>query len=85
MMQQAPVCDGLSFDPFPFDEDCLAASEADIGRRQVAQALVVTKVIVVAEEGVNLGLEVTGQRVVFEQMRFFSVWCQRSILPWVMG
>jgi hypothetical protein len=30
-MQQASVCDGLSFDPFPFDEDGLAAPEVDVG------------------------------------------------------
>jgi hypothetical protein len=35
-MQQASVFDGLSFDPFQFDEDGLAASEVDIGRCQVA-------------------------------------------------
>ena len=58
-MQQASVCDGLSFDPFPFHEDCLAAPEVDIGRGEVAQALVVAQVIVVivvGDEGVDLGL-----------------------------
>jgi hypothetical protein len=30
-MQQASVCDGLSSDPFPLHEDCLAASEVDVG------------------------------------------------------
>ena len=49
-MQQASVCDGLSFDPFPFDEDCLTASEVDVGRRQIAEALVVAQVIVVSDE-----------------------------------
>ena len=39
-MQQASSGDGLSFDPFPLDEDGLAASEVDIGRCQVAQAVV---------------------------------------------
>ena len=48
-MQQASVCDGLSFDPFPFDEDGLAASEVNVGRRQVGQALVVTQLIVVGD------------------------------------
>ena len=66
-MQQASVCNGPSFDPFPLQEDCLAASEVDVGRRQVAQALVVTQVIVVGDEGVDLGFEVAGQVVVFEQ------------------
>jgi hypothetical protein len=43
-MQQASVGDGLSFDPFPFDEDCLAASEVDIGGCQVGDALMVSQV-----------------------------------------
>ena len=57
MMQQASVCDGLSFDPFPFDEDGLAMSEVDVGRRQVGQALVVTQMIVVGDEGADRRLE----------------------------
>ena len=60
-MQQASVCDGASFDPFPLHEDCLAASEVDVGRRQVVDALVVAQMIVVCDEGVDLGLEVAGQ------------------------
>ena len=59
-MQQASIGDGLSFDPFPFDEDGLAASEVDVGRCQVAQALVISQVIVVGDEGADLGFEVAG-------------------------
>src|SRR5664279_4787086 len=66
-MQQASVCDGPSFDPFPLHEDYLAASEVDVGRREVAQALVVTPMIVVSDEGSDLGLEVARQIVVLEQ------------------
>ena len=40
-MLQTPVLDGLSFDPFPFQQDGLAAPEVDIGGREVIQALVV--------------------------------------------
>ena len=43
-MLQASAGDCLSFDPFPFDEDGLAASEVDVGRGQIAQALVVAPV-----------------------------------------
>ena len=39
-MQQASVCDGLTFDPFAFDKDGLAASEVDVSRGQIAEALV---------------------------------------------
>ena len=37
-MLQAPVLDSLSFDPFPFQQDGLAAPEVDIGGREVIQA-----------------------------------------------
>ena len=50
-MQQASCGDCPSFDPFPFDEDGLAASEVDVGGGQVAEALVVSAVIVVGDEG----------------------------------
>ena len=60
-MQQASVGNGLSFDPFPFDEDGLTAPEVDVGRRQVTQALVVAQVIVVSDEGADLSLKGTGQ------------------------
>ena len=39
---QASALDGLSFDPFSFQEDGLAAPEVDVGRRQVCDALVVS-------------------------------------------
>ena len=66
-MQQASVFDGLSFDPFAFDEDCLTAPEVDIGGGEIAQALVIALVIVVRDEGLDLGFEVTRQEVVLEQ------------------
>src|SRR4026207_2178718 len=66
-MQQASIGDGLSLDPFPFDEDGLATFEVDVGRCQVAQALMVSQVIVVGDEGSDLGFEVPWQVVVFEQ------------------
>jgi hypothetical protein len=66
-VQQAAVPDGLSFDPFPFDEDGLAAPEEDVGRGEVAQALMVAAVIVVGDEGIDLGFEIAWQKVVLEQ------------------
>jgi hypothetical protein len=36
-VQQAAIGDYLSFDPFSFDQNGLAAAEVDIGRRQVAK------------------------------------------------
>ena len=50
MMQQAAVLDGLSFDPFSFEQDGVASAEVNIGRRQVADGLVVAPVVVVIDE-----------------------------------
>ena len=66
-MLQAPVLDGLWFDPLPFQQDGLAAPEVDIGGREVIQALVVAPVVVVLDEGAELGFEITGQIIVLEQ------------------
>ena len=67
-MHQASVLDGLSFDPFLFEQDGVASSEVNIGRCQVADGLVVTLVVVVViNEGVDLGLQVGRQVVVLEQ------------------
>jgi len=66
-MLQAPMFDGLSFDLLPFDQDGLAAPEVDVGGCEIAEALVVAPMIVMGDEGVDLGLEVTGQVGVLEQ------------------
>jgi hypothetical protein len=39
-VQQAAVGDGLSFDPFSFDQNGLALSEVGVGWRQIADAFV---------------------------------------------
>ena len=62
-MLQAPMLDSLSFDFLPFDQNGLAAPEVDVGGREVAQALVVTAVIVVLDEGLDLCFEVARQVV----------------------
>ena len=66
-MHQASVLDGLSFDPFSFQQDGVASAEVNIGRCQVADGLVVTLVVVVIDEGIDLGLEIARQVVVLEQ------------------
>ena len=66
-MVQSSELDGLSFDPFTLQQDCLASSEVDIGRCQVAQALVVALVIVVLDEAIDVGFEVARQVVVLKQ------------------
>jgi hypothetical protein len=49
-MHAASLLDGFSFDLFPPFENGLAAPEVDVSRRQVVQALVVSTVVVVADE-----------------------------------
>ena len=66
-MQQAAVGDCLSFDPFPFDQNGLAPPEVDVGGRQVGDALVISQVIVVGDEGLDLGFEIARQVIVLEQ------------------
>ena len=56
-MVQAPVLDGLSFDPSSFQQDGLAPPEVDIGEHEFAQALVVVAVMVVLDEGFDVSLE----------------------------
>jgi len=54
------VFKGLSFDvPAPF-EDLLSATEVDIRRGQVFQALVIAMVIIVRDKEVDLGFEIAG-------------------------
>jgi hypothetical protein len=60
-VQQAAIGDCLSFDPFPFDQNGLAPPEVDVGWRQVADALVISHVIVVGDEGRDLGFEIARQ------------------------
>ncbi len=52
---------------FPFDQNGLAPPEVDVGGRQVADALVISQVIVISDEGLDLGFEIARQVIVFEQ------------------
>src|SRR5580692_8096632 len=61
------VCDCLSFDPFAFEEDGLGSSEVDVGRREIAQALVIAGMVVMSHEGGDLTFEIAGQVVVLKQ------------------
>ena len=57
----------VSRDAFSFSADRLSPAKVDIGRREVVDALVITDVIVVFDEGLYLAFEVPGQVVVVEQ------------------
>ena len=54
---QAPMFDGLSLDPLSLLDDGCRPAEVGVGGRHVAQALVVPLVVVVLDEGLDLGLE----------------------------
>src|SRR5271163_5073208 len=64
---QAAVGNGLSFDPFAFCQDGRAPAAVGVGRGEVVDALVVSAVVVVGDERRDLGFEVAGQEVVFQQ------------------
>ena len=64
---QAPMFDGLSFDPFALFDDGLGSPEVGVGRRHIVQALVIPPVVVMLDERLDLAFEITGQEVVFEQ------------------
>lgn len=66
-MVQATLFDGVAFDPFAFEQDGLAAPEVDVGRGEIVEALVVSAMVVVLDEGYDLGFEVFFEEVVFEQ------------------
>ncbi len=66
-MQQAPLIDGVAFDPFSCLQDGLAASEVDVGRGEIAEALMVAPVIVVIDESADLCFESTRKEVVLQQ------------------
>ena len=63
---QAPLLDGVLFDPFALLQDLVTAPEVDVSRRQVLQAFVVAVMIVVIDEGADLTLKITWQEVVFQ-------------------
>ena len=54
-MLQAPMFDGVSFDPFALFDDGLGPAEVGIGGCDVAQALVVAAMVVMLESSVARG------------------------------
>ena len=66
-MLQAAIGDCLAFDAFAFEEDGLGPSEVDVGRREIAQALVIAGMVVMVDEGGDLAFEIAGQVVMLEQ------------------
>jgi ABC-type arginine transport system ATPase subunit len=63
LVLQASFLDCVPFDPFSFQQDCLTTSEVDVGRCQIAQALMIAPMAVVIDEPADAGLEITPQVV----------------------
>ena len=61
-MLQASILDSVSFDPFSFQPP-----EVAVGRRQIAQALMVAPMIVVVDEPGDAGFKISRQVVVLQQ------------------
>jgi hypothetical protein len=80
---QASGLDGLSLNPFSFQEDGLAAPEVDVGRCQIADGLMATPVVVMIDEGIDLSLEIAGPMAVVAQnartLRKPSDYCAAAI------
>ena len=64
---QAPRFECLPFDPFALFQNGFVTPEVDVGRCDVVDALVVALMIVVVDEGLDLGLKMPRQEVVFQQ------------------
>jgi hypothetical protein len=52
---------GRELRPFPFDQNGLAPAEVDVSGRQVADALMISQVIVIGDEGLDLGFKIAWQ------------------------
>lgn len=57
----------LSFYPFALFDDGGCPAEVDIGGRDVVQALVVSLMVAMLDEGLDLLIEIAGQEVVFQE------------------
>ena len=82
-MLQAPVFGGASFEPLSLQQDGLAASNIDAGGGEVVSALVLAPVIVILDDGLNVGFEHTRQKVVFQQVPILQGLLPSSFLPQV--
>src|SRR5262249_38720047 len=71
----------FSFDLFPPFENGLAAPEVDVSRRQVVQALVLSPVVVVADELLDAVFEPSWQVVIAQQDPVFH----RSMISLVLA
>ena len=73
LVQQAAIGNCLPFDPFPFDQNGLASPEVDVGGREVADALMVARVIVIGDEGLDLGFQIAGTNMLAPSFTRFEL------------
>ena len=66
-MMQASRFECLSFDPFALLQNGFVTPKVNVSGCDVVDALVIALVIVVVDEGCDLGFKITGQEVVFQQ------------------
>ncbi len=66
-MLQAALADCPFLDLLPFSQNGFVPAKVDIGGCDVVQALVVTLVVVVIDEGPDLAFKVAGQIVILQQ------------------
>ena len=64
---QAALLDGQFFDFSPFLDNGLVPAEVDVDGGEVAEAFVITVVVVALDEGADAGLKIARQIVVFQQ------------------
>ena len=66
-MLQAPGFEGLSLNLLSMSQKGFVTPEVDVGGCDVVQALMVAPVIVMIDEGLDLGFKIKRQEVVFQQ------------------
>ena len=66
-MVKTSILNGLTFDPFSFKQDGLASSKVDIGGSEIADALVISQMIIVSDEVADLGFEIARKIVGLKQ------------------
>lgn len=63
---QTSLAECVSFDPFAFEQKGFGTSEIAVSGCEIFEALVLAVVIVVLDEALNVGVEITRQKVVFQ-------------------
>ncbi len=66
-MKQASVLDGLSFYFLALQENCPSPAEVYVRWREVLEALVISPMVMIGDEGINLVFEIVWKEVVFQE------------------